>query len=171
MISRILSLYRRLFWSPERAARYVGVKIGRGCDIQKVSFGSEPYLIEIGDHVQVTNGTKFFTHGAAWVLRGKIPNVDFFGKIKVGNNVYMGNGTMVMPGVTIGDNVIVAAGSVITKSVPDGGVVGGNPARVIGSFESFEEKMQSKNLGTKGLAAKEKKRILLASEEESFIAK
>ena len=83
----------------------------------------------------------------------------------------MGNGTMVMPGVTIGDNVIVAAGSVITKSVPDGVVVGGNPARVIGSFESFEEKMQSKNLGTKGLAAKEKKRILLASEEESFIAK
>ena len=69
MISRILSLYRRLFWSPERAARYVGVKIGRGCDIQKVSFGSEPYLIEIGDHVQVTNGTKFFTHGAAWVSK------------------------------------------------------------------------------------------------------
>lgn len=76
----------KLILSPEKYARYLGVKIGDNCDIQNVSFGSEPYLIEIGNHVQITSGTKFFTHGAGWVLRDKYPKIDFFGKIKVGDN-------------------------------------------------------------------------------------
>lgn len=64
MIKRILNFYRRNFWIPEKFARYLGVKIGENCNIQQnVSFGSEPYLIEIGSHVRITNGTKIYTHG------------------------------------------------------------------------------------------------------------
>lgn len=72
MIKRILEYYRKSFWPAEKYARHIGVKIGKSCNIQIIAFGSEPYLIEIGDYVQVTTGTRFFTHGGAWVLRKKI---------------------------------------------------------------------------------------------------
>ena len=120
MISKIINFYRRKFWTPEKIARHIGVKIGHSSDIQIKSFGSEPYLIEIGNHVQITSGTKFFTHGAAWVLRDKYPEIDFFGKIKIGDNVYIGNDSLILPGVAIGSNVIIAAGSVVTKSFSGG---------------------------------------------------
>lgn len=70
--------------------------------------------------MQITSGTKFFTHGAAWVLRDKYPEIDFFGKIKIGDNVYIGNDSLILPGVAIGSNVIIAAGSVVTKSFRGG---------------------------------------------------
>lgn len=171
MIRKLYSIYKRNFWSPERLARYNGVTIGKGCNVQNASFGSEPYLITIGNHVQITNGTKFFTHGAAWVLRENDPNVDFFGKVLVNDNVYIGNNCLIMPGVTIGSNVIVAAGSVVTKSVPDNVVVGGNPARIISSIIEFEEKMREKNVKSKQMNAQEKKAYLLSLPNERFIKK
>ncbi|HNP66997.1 MAG TPA: acyltransferase [Aequorivita sp.] len=171
MIKRILHIYRINFWSPENYARFQGVQIGVKCNIQKVSFGSEPYLIEIGNHVQITNGTKFFTHGAAWVLREKYPQIDFFGKIKIGNNVYIGNNALIMAGVIIGSDVIIAAGSVVTKSVPGGSIVGGNPAKVIGKIEEFEEKMLKFNVESKGMNYKEKKNYLLSIDTGRFIKK
>ena len=51
--------------------------------------------------------------------------------IKVGNNVWLGGGVKVMPGVTIGNDVVVAAGAVVTKDIPDHCIAGGNPAKVI----------------------------------------
>lgn len=85
------------------------MKIGKGCAIGTIKFGSEPYLIEIGDYVQVTTDVSFSTHGGGWVFRRKHPKFDFFGKITIGNNVYIGNRAMIMPGVTIGNNVIIGA--------------------------------------------------------------
>src|SRR5690606_4134011 len=136
-------------------------------DIQNVAFGSEPYLIEIGNHVQITDGTKFFTHGGMWVLRSKYPSIDVFGKIRVKDNVYIGNNCLIMPGVTIGNNVVVAAGSVVTKSVPDNVVVAGNPARVISDIAGFEKKIVSKDLKSKGMSFIEKKRYLLSLNEDA----
>ncbi len=170
-MKKILHIYRRLFWSQERYARFIGVSIGSRCNIQNVNFGSEPYLIEIGNHVQVTSGTKFFTHGAAWVFRDKYPDIDFFGKIKVGDNVYIGNNALILAGVTIGSNVIVAAGSVVTKSVPDFKIVGGNPARVIGDVDTFEKEYAVYNVKTKGMSYEEKKRKLLSLTNDEFIIK
>lgn len=171
MIKRILNFYRLLFWSYEKRARFLGVNIGDGCDIQDVNFGSEPYLITVGNHVQITSGTKIFTHGAAWVLRERNPDADFFGKVVIGDNVYIGNNCLIMPGVTIGSNVIVAAGSVVTGSVPDNAIVGGNPFRIIGNVEQFEEKMSRYDLKSKGMSVQEKMDFLLSLPDEKFIRK
>lgn len=171
MLKKIINIYRRNFWSPEKYARYIGVKIGKDCDIQNVSFGSEPYLIEIGDHVQITQGVKIFTHGAAWILREKYPKIDFFGKVVIKNNVYIGNNSLIMAGVVIGNNVIIAAGSVVTKSVEDNLIVGGNPAKIIGDVSEFENKMFKYNLNLKGLNYKEKKKHLLSLSDDKFIKK
>lgn len=171
MIKKILNYYRKKNWNPEKYARYIGVKIGKSCDIQINNFGSEPYLIEIGDFVQITAGAKFFTHGGAWVLRQKYPAIDFFGKIRVLDNVYIGNNALIMPGVTIGSNVIVAAGSVVTKSIANNSIVGGNPARVIGNLNEFEQKIQKHDLGSKGMNYDKKKSFLLSLPDSKFIKK
>lgn len=54
-------------------------------------------------------------------------------EVKIGNNVWIGNNVLILKGVTIGDNAIIAAGSVVTKSVPHGTIVAGNPAKIIKS--------------------------------------
>mgnify|MGYP000849565594 CR=1 FL=1 len=169
--SIIKSVYRQTFWDGVKYAKSLGVKVGEGCCIYKVHWGSEPYLIEIGDHVQITNDVRFFTHGSSWVLREKYPDFDFFGKIKIGNNVYIGNCAIIMPGVTIGNNVIVGAGSIVTKSVPENKVIAGNPARILSDIEDFEKKIIPYNLKTKGLKFETKKKILLNRRNDEFIVK
>ena len=67
----------------------------------------------------------------------------YSGKIVIGNNVFVGTKVIIMHGVTIGDNSIIAAGAVVTKDVPSGSIVGGVPAKVIGSYHSLREKMKS----------------------------
>lgn len=169
MLKRALSLYRKQFWSSEKIARFNGVNIGKNCRIQNVVFGSEPYLITIGNNVRLTNGTKIFTHGGAGILREKYPNIDFFGKVVIKDNVYVGNNCLIMPGVSIGSNVLVAAGSVVTKSVPDNVVVAGNPAKIVSNIEDFEKKMLTKNVASKGMSKTEKENYLLSLPDSAFI--
>lgn len=171
MIKKIINYYRRSFWSTEKYARFKGVEIGYNCNIQKVSFGSEPYLIKIGNHVQITDGVKIFTHGGGWVFRIKKPKLDFFGKVVIKDNVYIGNNAMILPGITIGSNVIIGAGSIITKSIPDGKIVVGNPGRIIGDTEKFLEKIEQFDVGTKDMSYEEKKKYLLSLSEDKFIIK
>lgn len=167
----LFNIYKKLFWSCEKYARSNGVKIGKDCMIATKKFGSEPYLIEIGDHVQITTNVQFANHGAGWVLRPKFPDFDFFGKIVIGNNVYIGNNAIILAGVTIGNNVIVGAGAVVTKSVPDNAIIGGNPAKIISNVQRFEEIYLKYNLGTKFLNASEKRNFLLKQTEDKFFKK
>jgi acetyltransferase-like isoleucine patch superfamily enzyme len=170
-VKNIKKIFLKFFLSNENFARYLGVSIGRNCDIQNVSFGSEPYLIEIGDYVQITNGTKIFTHGAAWVFRREFKDFDFFGRVIIKNNVYIGNNVIILPGVTIGNDVIVGAGCVVSKSVPDGKVVVGNPMRIVGEVSELKDKMMSYNVKSKGLSYQRKREFLLSLTSERFIVK
>lgn len=173
LVSFIRKITKRLV-SNEDYAKKIGVKFGNGTTFaDKDLWPTEPYLITLGDHCRVTLGCHFFTHGGAGVARNLNPNSNFdmFGKIIVGNNVYIGSQSLIMAGVSIGDNVLVAAGSVVTKSIPSGVVVGGNPAKIIGTVEDFVKKNEKFNLGTKKLSASEKKRYLLSLPDEKFIVK
>lgn len=145
--------------------RKQGVRIGVGCEINKsVSFGSEPYLITIGDYVRITSGVKFITHdGGIWVLRNtrQLPNADIFGKIVIGNNVHIGVNSIVMPNVIIGNNVIIGCGTVVTKNIPDNAVVVGVPGRVIEGIDEYYFKNKNKCDFTKSLSPEDKKKYLL----------
>ncbi len=155
-----------------RKAELAGVKVGHGNEFHSRFWSAaEPYLITIGDNCQITKDVKIFTHGGAKVVRYKSPRFDCFGKVRIGNNVYIGNNALIMPGVTIGDNVLVAAGSVVCNSLPDGVVAGGNPAKIICTVEEYYIKNLPFNTDTKGLDAEAKKRILLSLPEEKFIHK
>ena len=68
MLNKIKSIYRRLFWSLEKQARFVGVEIGNNNFVASSFWSSEPYLIKIGNHCQITAGVKIFTHGGGELL-------------------------------------------------------------------------------------------------------
>jgi len=141
-----------------------GVTIGNYCSIEgNCSFGSEPYLITIGDNVKITNGVSFVTHdGGVYVLRKykNIPDADIFGTIKIGNNVFIGNKAVVMPGVRIGDNCIIGYGAIITKNIPEGSVAVGVPAKVIKTIDEYYDGVSERIVNTKSFSYEEKKKFL-----------
>jgi acetyltransferase-like isoleucine patch superfamily enzyme len=123
--------------------KYFGIKIGENTRItgKNILFGSEPFLIEIGNDCIITGGVIFETHdGGIGLLRKQHPGINHFGKIIIGNSVFIGNRAIIMPGVTIGDNVVIGAGSIVTKNIPSNSVAAGVPAKVIKSFEEYKEK-------------------------------
>ncbi len=124
-------------------SNYYGIKMGENVRLtgRHISFGSEPYLIEIGNNVTITADVIFETHdGGVGVFRKDFPGINIYGRIKVGNNVFIGHRSIIMPNVTIGDNVVIAAGSIVTKNVPDNVVVGGVPAKIIKSIDEYKNK-------------------------------
>lgn len=129
---------------PVGFARSLGVRVGKDCELlgtNRGTWGSEPYLITIGDRVLITADVHFITHdGAIWVYRAEHPEIDRFGPITVGNNVFIGTGTVLLPGVTIGDDAIIGASSVVNRDVPSRTVVAGVPARPICSIDDYWQK-------------------------------
>ena len=160
----MLGRIKRLFSKPAPAVP-AEVRMGKNVEVWNgVSFGSEPYLIEIGDNVRIAEHVRFFTHdGGAHVLRtlGLLENADFFGPIKIGNNVHIGTEAMILPGVTIGNNVVVGIRAVVTKDVPDNCIVAGVPARVIKTIDEYYEKHKDTCDFTKNFSPEEKKAYLL----------
>ena len=103
---------------------------------------TRPWLIEIGEDVQITEGVKILTHGYDWsVLKRKYGTIlGSSGMVKIGDNVFIGMNTIILKGVNIGSNVIIGAGSIVNKDIPDNCVVVGNPAQVIMSIDEYFEK-------------------------------
>lgn len=124
-------------------SRFLKVNMGKRVRITgQPTFGTEPYLITIGDDVTITNGVIFHTHdGGVSILRKKYPGINVFKPTIVGNNVFIGSNTTILPGIKIGNNVVIGASSVVTKDIPDNVVVAGVPAKVIHSLEDFETKV------------------------------
>lgn len=174
MIKSIIKFLKyQYYWrfaSPLKYARYIGVNIGFNNLINKNHWSSEPYLITIGSNCQLTN-CKIFTHGGGNAVRHLYPDFDCFGKVIIGNWVYIGTNAMIMPGVTIGDNVLIAAGSVVTKSIPSGVVCGGNPAKIICTIDEYYERNKKYDLKSKRLSIIDKENLLKTIPSEKLISK
>ena len=143
--------------------RRQGMKIGNNCRFNTISFSTEPYLIEIGNHVAIAGGTEIITHdGAIWCFREEITNADIFGKIKIGNNVFIGDNCTILPNTTIGDNCIIGAGSVIRGKFPENSVIIGNPAKVVlkMSMQKFLYLQNPNLLKIQNLSDEEKNKII-----------
>lgn len=121
-----------------------GLKVGKNVIFIEVpDFGSEPYLVEIGDGTEITAGCRFITHdGGYYVLQNieKYKDVRSFARIKVGSNCFLGNNCVIMHGVEIGDNCVIGAGSVVTTSTKPNSVYAGVPAKYICSLDEYGEK-------------------------------
>lgn len=137
-------------------------------------FGSEPYLVNIGDKCLISSNVSFITHdGAVSVLNNLNlfeDRIDKMRAIKVGDNTFIGTGVVIMPGVTIGNNCVIGAGSVVTKSVPDFACVAGVPAKYICSIYEYADKNKQYFYPTFGMSYKDKKEYLLTHMSEFNIS-
>jgi acetyltransferase-like isoleucine patch superfamily enzyme len=163
--SSILKLYL-LKCSDARRVRYLrklGMKIGERCRIRTLKFSTEPYLIELGDHVAVAAGTEFITHdGATWVFEDDVDGGGVFGKIVIGNNVFIGINCIILSNTSIGDNCIIGAGSVVRGQYPENSVIAGNPAQIV-SKTGIQRMLSKQNPGllkTRNLSYREKDKIV-----------
>lgn len=137
---------------PVEHARGLGVRIGRDCRLISCEFGSEPFLVTLGDHVSATS-VSFVTHdGGIWVFRDRWPDADLIAPITVGNNVFIGSLATILPGVRIGDNVVIGAHAVVTRDLPSNCVAAGVPARPIKSLDEYREAVEPRKLPTKLLS-------------------
>ncbi|MEO8582593.1 MAG: acyltransferase [Flavitalea sp.] len=142
LVDRTTYWYSRIIGKPNIYFKRLGLKVGKNCRIYTSRFGSEPYLITIGNNVTITSGVCFITHdGSGTLMRDEKGRRYVFQPIEIGNNVFVGVNSILLPGVKIEDNVIVAAGSVVTKSIPSGSIVAGVPARITGTFNDLKLKM------------------------------
>lgn len=120
-----------------------GVKIGNNCLIcTPIHPHRDNCLLEIKDDVVISTDVMFVLHdfSASRVVKGAS---NMFGKITIGNNSFIGARSVIMYGVELADNTIVAAGSVVTKSFREGNIViGGNPAKVIGTWDDLKKKVE-----------------------------
>lgn len=115
--------------------------VGKNFFFQPRIIPDEPKLISFGDNVSVASGVTFVTHDVIDKVLNKMDyNFKFYyncAPIQIGNNVFIGCNVTILPNVKIGNNVIIAAGSIVTKDILDNSVVGGNPAKVIGTFDEY----------------------------------
>jgi len=146
-------------------AQKQGMKVGKNVGFTDTpNFGSEPYLIEIGDNTTFSFEVAFVNHDAATRVIRQLPDGDpntiIYGKIKIGKNCFIGCRTTLLPGIEIGDNVVIGAGSVVNKSIPSNSIAAGVPCKVICSLDEYREKHQDDFLYMVNLPYNEKKKFL-----------
>jgi len=129
-----------------------GVLIGNRCvfrspgtariDIQR------PELITIGNNVDMNKNFQILTHDwGCLVFRAKYHDfLNSTGKVVIGDNIYFGTDVIVLAGVTIGNNCIIAAGSIVTRDIPDNSIAAGVPCRVICSLDDYYSKRKENAL-------------------------
>lgn len=144
-------------------SKFSGVIFGRNVRlVGRVDFGSEPYLITLGDNVTITSGVRFITHdGGVGIFRKEFPGINVFGKITIGNNVFIGNNSIILPNITIGNNVVIGASSVVTKNIPDNVIVAGVPAKTIRSIDEYKVNSVQKAVFISEKNLKKRKKLIL----------
>jgi len=153
-------LHARLW--PVSYARSIGVNVKGTLAIYGSSytmFSTEPFLVTLHDNVFISVGAKFICHdGGVLPFRKQHPTLDLAAPIVVGENSFIGMGAVILKGVTIGRDCIVGAFAVVTKDVPDGHIVAGNPARVIKTTVTYIEEGLTRSLGIGNLSGDAKER-------------
>jgi len=128
--------------------RKKGVSIGENCYVN-YDVRLEPG-VSIGDGTTITGGSLVLTHDAVPATfikelscsRGVYDRKCRRAEVSIGRQCFIGAYCVILPGVTIGDRCVVAAGSIVTKDVPSGNVVAGNPAKVICSIDEYIAKQR-----------------------------
>lgn len=156
----LYSILRR-FFLPDNYCSEALVKSlkGKGCKIgENVKFfhpetnfidSTRPYLLEIRDCAKITYGCIILTHDFSFSVFRHVFHDNMnecTGKTIIGRNNFIGMGSIIMPGVKLGDNVIVGSGSVVTKSFPDDVVIAGNPAKVICTLDELYKRRKERFL-------------------------
>ncbi len=119
---------------PKRTKVGAGIFIGRNVYIDSYLGGS---LVTIEDEAMVTNGSIILVHDASSVRR---TGFTYIAPVRIGKRAYIGMNSIILPGVSIGEDAIIGAGSVVTRNVDAGTVVAGNPAKAIGNTEALDKK-------------------------------
>lgn len=135
---------------PVIAARKLGVPVGRNCRListKPATFDYEPYLVKIGEHFTKTADDCFLTHDSrVCLVRRESPELDVVRPLRIGENVFISLNSTILPRVTIDDDIVAAAGSVVTRDVPDGSVWGGVSAKIIRSWMTAGGASNTKSL-------------------------
>ena len=121
--------------------------LGEHVHWQPRKYPTDGKRLKIHDNVAIAADVEFTMHDIIhWVfdgMAGKREFTEYIGCIEVHDNVFIGAGSRILPNVSIGPNAIVAAGSMVNKDVPAGVIVGGVPARVIGSFDELKKNREA----------------------------
>ncbi len=140
-------LYESLY-GHVRYARKIGVNFeGKVYIYGKIGWSTEPWIITLGNNVHITNGVRFITHdGGTLIFRQYIPDLEITKPIVIGNDVFIGNNVMILPGVKVGSKVIIGAGAVVTSDIPDNSVAVGVPARIVKTADDYFEEVKRASL-------------------------
>ena len=95
--------------------------------------------VTIGDNAFIAPNVGIYTAGHPLDAERRNQGLEYAYPIRIGNNVWIGAHSVILPGVTIGDHVVIGAGSVVTKDIPSYSLAVGNPCRVIRSLEAMEK--------------------------------
>lgn len=130
-------------WAAYLRRRRVLHAVGQECSIQTSVVFTDPSYVRIGSNVRMSGCTVFGHDGSVNMLnRAYGVRLDHVGKVDIRDNVFVGHAAIILPGVTIGPNAIVAAGAVVTKDVPPNSIVAGVPARVVGPLDAYVERLR-----------------------------
>jgi maltose O-acetyltransferase len=144
IVNTIKDLVRTLIGEiPTKKLEKRGMKVGENFTRQQGCFidPTHCWLISIGDNVTFSIRVTVLAHDASTKL---VTNYTEIGRVTIGNNVFVGANTTILPNVSIGNNVIIGSNSVITKDFPGNCVIAGNPARVIRTLDEYSIRTNEK---------------------------
>lgn len=181
MISFLKSKFKRLYYrlrSNQTTEDLVknGLKVGSNFlrMHDTIIDPSHIWLISIGDNVTLAPRVHILAHDASLCHHLGYARI---GKVKIGNNVFVGADTVILPNVRIGDNCIIGANSTVSKDIPENSVAVGSPAKVIMSTEEFvarNKKMMEtrpcygEEYTTRGKISPEKKQQMIKELEDGY---